>query len=101
MPVIFDTNTPLNPIFINLLNFEVGDIPYDAIPIENRLGSIIVTQQLTSTVVQVLGKSLVVLAINDGGVEPNLEPKILISWGDLMRQDYSKAFQQLEFIPEE
>jgi hypothetical protein len=117
MPTLFDSTANFNPIFINLQSFDLGEVPDDEVPTENRLGSIIATREHFVTVVQVVDEDTVVLAIkNDeddydyneefdeyiekplGDVEPNLDPKLLMKWDDLMRQDYSKATEQLEFV---
>ena len=120
MQTIFDSTTNFNPIFINLLDFETGETPAYEVPVENRLGSIIATREHFVTVVQLIDERTVVLSIDNGEdnyyydeeleeyyekplgeVEPNLDPKLRMSWDDLLKQDFSKATEQLEFVTEQ
>jgi hypothetical protein len=97
MKTIFNTSIEYSPLTFELKHCEKGQLPeycYDAV---DCLGTLVITREGLFRVVQVVDDNTVVLAI-DLDLDPNFEPKLLMKWDALMRQEFSQATEQLEFV---
>jgi hypothetical protein len=97
MQTIHNASIDNNLLTLELNHFEKGELPGYCYPAENCLGALIITQDHRVRVVQVVNDNTVVLAI-ETGEEFEYDPKLLMKWNDLLRQNFSKATEQLEFV---
>ena len=99
MKTVFNTSLDNNPLTLDLYLFEKGERPDYYYHPEDCLGTLIITHERLVKVIQIVDEDTVVLAIDHGDdTEIELEPKLLMKWSDLMKQDFSSATEQLEFV---